>query len=300
MNLQQLRTLVAIADQGGLSAAARALGISQPAVTKQLQRLEQELETTLLLRSAQHPVAFTPAGELFLAFARETLERAGLLREQLALLKEVTPGSLALAASTIPGEYLLPSLLAAFHARYPEVQLRSTVADTDEVARQLLAAEADIGFVGALPKAAGTLRLERLVTDEIVLALPPGHPLTQQTSVALDDLAGQALIVREEGSGTRRSVEKALASAGHSLRREDVALVLGSTQAVLQAVSQGLGIGFVSAVAAAQAQADGHLVCARVVGLNLQRDLSLAYLPERTADPAVAHFLAFARAHFVR
>lgn len=152
MNLQQLGTLIAIADQGGLSAAARTLGISQPAVTKQLQRLEQELETTLLLRSAQRQVAFTPGGTRVLAFARETLERAGLLREQLALLKEVTPGSLALSASTIPGEYLLPSLLAAFHARYPEVQLRSTVADTDEVARQLLAAEADIGFVGALPK----------------------------------------------------------------------------------------------------------------------------------------------------
>ena len=300
MNLQQLRTLVAIADQGGLSAAARALGISQPAVTKQLQRLEQELETTLLLRSAQHPVAFTPGGTRVLAFARETLERAGLLREQLALLKEVTTSSLALAASTIPGEYLLPSLLAAFHTRYPEVQLRSTVADTDEVARQLLAAEADAGFVGALPRGAGALRLERLVTDEIVLALPPGHPLAQRASVTPDDLAGQTLIVREEGSGTRRSVEKALASAGHSLRREDVALVLGSTQAVLQAVSQGLGIGFVSSLAAAQAQAGGHLACARVVGLNLQRDLYLAYLPERTADPAVAHFLAFARAYFAR
>ncbi len=300
MNLQQLGTLIAIADQGGLSAAARTLGISQPAVTKQLQRLEQELETTLLLRSAQRQVAFTPGGTRVLAFARETLERAGLLREQLALLKEVTPGSLALSASTIPGEYLLPSLLAAFHARYPEVQLRSTVADTDEVARQLLAAEADIGFVGALPKGAGALRLERLVTDEIVLALPPGHPLAQRASVTPDDLAGQTLIVREEGSGTRRSVEKALASAGYSLRREDVALVLGSTQAVLQAVSQGLGIGFVSSIAAADAQAAGHLVCARVAGLNLQRELYLAYLPERTADPAVAHFLAFARAHFAR
>lgn len=296
MNLQQLRTLIAIADEGGLSPAARTLGISQPAVTKQLQRLEQELEATLLVRSRQRQAAFTPAGERVLAFARETLEHAGLLREQISLLKKVTPGSLALAASTIPGEYLLPGLLAAFHARYPEVQLRSTVADTDEVARQVLAAEADVGFVGALPMRAGALRLERLVADEIVLAVPPGHPLARQRSITLDDLAGQPLILREEGSGTRRSVERALASSGHRLRREDVALVLGSTQAVLQAVSQGLGIGFVSSIAAAQA--GGHLACARVAGLNLARDLCLAYLPERTADPVVAHFLAFARAHF--
>ena len=298
MNLQQLRTLIAIADEGGLSAAARALRISQPAVTKQLQRLEQELGTTLLLRSSQRQANFTPSGERVLAFARDTVDSVARLHEQLALLREVTPGSLTLAASTIPGEHLLPGLLAAFHARHPDVQLRSTVADTDQVARQLLAAEADIGFVGALPKGAGDLRLERLVSDEIVLVLPPGHPLTHRPSLVPADLAGWPLILREEGSGTRRSVERALAAAGLSLRREDVILVLGSTQAVLQAVAQGLGVGFASTLAAAPAQAAGHLACVRVAGLGLQRDLYLAYLPERLAEPAVAHFLAFTRAHF--
>ncbi|HNS50224.1 MAG TPA: LysR family transcriptional regulator [Anaerolineae bacterium] len=300
MNLQQLRTLIAIADEGGLSAAGRALRISQPAVTKQLQRLEQELGATLLLRSSQRPGALTPSGERVLAFARDTLEGIDRLREQLALLREVTPGSLTLAASTIPGEHLLPGLLAAFHACYPGVQLRSTIADTDQVAHQLIAAEADIGFVGALPQGVGGLRLERLASDEIVVVLPPGHPLTQRTVLAPADLAGWPLILREEGSGTRRSVEKALAAAGQSLRREDVALVLGSTQAVLQAVAQGLGIGFASALAAAPAQAAGRLTCVRVAGLGLQRDLYLAYLPERLAEPAVAHLLAFTREHFAR
>ena len=299
MNLQQLRTLIAIADGGGLSAAARALRISQPAVTKQLQRLEQELGATLLLRSSQRQVSLTPAGERALAFARETLERTAQLHEQLALLRDVMPGSLSIASSTIPGEYLLPGLLAAFHARYPGVQLHSTIADTDQVARQLLAAEADVGFVGALPKGEpGSLRLERLVTDEVVLALPAGHPLTQRACVTPADLAGWPLIVREEGSGTRRSVERALAAAGHSLRREDVVLELGSTQAVLQAVAQDLGIGFVSSLAAAPARAAGRVVCVPIAGLGLQRDLYLAYLPERLAEPAVAHFLAFTRAHF--
>lgn len=297
MNLQQLRTLITIAEQGSLSAAARLLQISQPAVTKQVQRLEQELEAVLLVRGPQQQGTFTAAGERVLAFARETVDHVDALREQLALLKTVRPSSLVLAASTIPGEYLLPGLLAAFRAHYPEVQVRSTIADTDEVARRVLAEEADIGFVGAVPKRTG-LRLERLAADEVVLALPPGHPLAERESVALDDLAGQPLILREEGSGTRRSVEKALASAGHSLRQEDVVLTLGSTQAILQAVAQGLGLGFVSARAAAQAQADGHLVCVRVLELNLRRDLYLAYLPERLADPVVAHFLAFTRSRF--
>jgi DNA-binding transcriptional LysR family regulator len=297
MNLQQLRTLITIAEQGSLSAAARSLRISQPAVTKHVQRLEQELGAVLLVRGPLRQASFTPAGRQVLAFARETVERSVALCEQLALLKAVKPGSLALAASTIPGEYLLPGLLVAYRARYPEVQVRSSIADTDEVARQVQAQEADVGFIGAVPQAAG-LRLERLVTDEIVLALPPGHPLAQRDPLTPDDLLGQPLILREEGSGTRRSVEKALASAGYRLRPEDVVLTLGSTQAILQAVRQGLGLGFVSARAAAPAQADGHLVCARVAGLNLQRELYLAYLPERLADPIVAHFLAFVRSHF--
>jgi DNA-binding transcriptional LysR family regulator len=163
----------------------------------------------------------------------------------------------------------------------------------------VLAGEADVGFVGALPEGPG-LRLERLVADEVVLAVPPSHPFAARESVTLAELSGQPLILREEGSGTRRSVEKALAAAGQALRQEDVVLTLGSTQAILQAVAQGLGLGFVSARAAAQAQAGGHLVGVRLAGLRLRRDLYLAYLPHRLADPVVAQFLAFTRSHFAR
>jgi DNA-binding transcriptional LysR family regulator len=294
MNVQHLRTLIAIAEQGSLSAAARAMQISQPAVTKQVQRLEQELGTSLLVRGPQPRVSFTAAGERALAFAREVAGRLDVLHEQLALLRSVSLGRLTVAASTIPGEYLLPALLAAFHSQYPQVQVRSTIADTAEVARQVLAGQADVGFVGAVPGPAG-LRLERLVADDVVLAVPCDHPFARRAIVGLDELAGQPLILREEGSGTRRSVEKALAAAGYALRQEDVALALGSTQAIVQAVGQGLGIGFVSARAATQAQADGHLVCVRLAGLDLRRDLYLAYMPQRLSDPVVAHFVAFTR-----
>src|SRR5690606_7152593 len=124
MTLDQLRTLVAIVKHGSLSAAARALHVSQPAVTKQVQRLEMELETTLLTRGPQQRVALTPAGEQALAFAHDTLARFTDLREKLALLQTIDRGSLALAASTIPGEYLLPGLLAAFRAQYPQVEVQ--------------------------------------------------------------------------------------------------------------------------------------------------------------------------------
>ena len=138
------------------------------------------------------------------------------------------------------------------------------------------------------------------MTDEVVLAVPPHHPFAGRGHVAVEELRGQPLVLREEGSGTRRSVEGALATAGRALSEKNVVLTLGSTQAVLRAVEQGLGLGFVSARAAAQAQADGHLVCVRLDGVDLRRDLYLAYLPQRLADPVVAHFLAFTRSQFAQ
>jgi DNA-binding transcriptional LysR family regulator len=114
----------------------------------------------------------------------------------------------------------------------------------------------------------------------------------------VEQLRGQPLLRREEGSGTRHSVEASLAVAGARLPEDSVVLILGSTQAILRSVQQGLGLGFVSARAAAQAQADGRLACVGLTGVDLSRDLYLAYQPQRASDPLVAWFLGFAREQF--
>ncbi|HEM62349.1 MAG TPA: LysR family transcriptional regulator, partial [Chloroflexi bacterium] len=294
MNLDYLHTLVSVVEHGSLSAAARAKRISQPAVTKQIQRMESELGLTLLVRGPKRQVELTPAGERVVAFARETLAGYEALEQELGVIKEVGQGTLVLAASTIPGEYILPALLAAFREEYPRIRVEMTISDTADVAKRLLEDTADVGMVGSKPRRPG-LRLERLVEDEVVLAVPPGHALAQQESARAEDLQGQRLVLREEGSGTRRSVEQALAASGMALRDEDVALILGSSQAVLQAVEQGLGIGFVSARAAAAARADGRVACVALEGVDLARALYLAYIPERAGDPLVGRFLKFAR-----
>lgn len=294
MNLEHLRTLVAIVEQGSLSAAARVKRISQPAVTKQVQRMEAELGLALVVRGPKRQVALTPAGERLLAFARTTLARYETLERELAALKSAERGRLSLAASTIPGEYVLPGLLAVFRAEYPQIEVQMTISDSSDVASRLLADEADVGVIGSTIRRTG-LRLERLVGDQVVLAVPPEHPFAGREKVKVEDLRDQPLILREEGSGTRRSVETALEAAGLCLPQENVALILGSTQAILQAVAQGLGVGFVSARASTQAQADGRLACVGLEGVDLRRDLYLAYSPQRAGDPLVARFVDFAR-----
>lgn len=294
MNLEHMRTLVSILEQGSLTAAARVKGLSQPAITKQVQRMEADLGLALLLRGPRRQVALTPAGERVLAFARETLERYEALERELAALKTIGQGTLSLAASTIPGEYILPGLLAAFRAEYPQVEVEMTISDTADVATRLLADSIDVGVIGSIIGRPG-LRLERLVGDEVILAVPSAHAFAGREQVTVAELLDQPLVLREEGSGTRRSVESALARVGLGLSEARVVFTLGSTQAILQAVAQGLGLGFVSARAAAQAQADGHLACTRLAGVDLRRDLYLAYLPQRAGDPLVARFLEFAR-----
>ncbi len=296
MNLDHLRTLVSVVEQGSLSAAARIRRISQPAVTKQLQRMEADLGLALLIRGPRRQVELTPAGERVVAFARRILGEYDALERDLAAMKAVRRGTLSLAASTIPGEYLLPRLLAAFRREYPEVSVDMSISDTTTVVERLLDSEADIGIVGSDLRRPG-LRLERLLDDEIVLAVPPDHPFAARKEVEVGELWDQPLVQREEGSGTRRSVEAALERAGQPLSLQSRALSMGSTQAVLQAVAEGLGIGFVSARAAAPAVRDGRLASLGLKGIDLRRSLYLAYLPQRAGDPLVAHFLAFARAH---
>jgi DNA-binding transcriptional LysR family regulator len=292
MNLETLHTLASIVDHGSLSAAARAKRISQPAVTKQLQRMEAEIGLPLLVRGSRRRLELTPAGERVLAFARETLARYETLERELALLKETGPGTLSLAASTIPGEHVLPGLLGEYRKAHPNVEVRVTISDTADVTTKLLEDTADVGLIGSVPTRPG-LRLEQLAGDEIVLAVPPEHPFAGRATVTVEELVGQPLIQREEGSGTRRSVERALAAAGLSLPSDAPAFTLGSTQAVLQAVAEGLGLGFVSTRAAARDASDGHLACVRLAGVDLTRNLYLAVLPGRVGDPLIARFMNF-------
>jgi DNA-binding transcriptional LysR family regulator len=294
MNLEILRTFVEVIDRGSQSAAARYLGISQPAVSKQLQRLEAELDIRLLVRGRRGAQVLTPAGQEVLAFARETLARADQLAQDLAGLQADVQGVVRVAASTIPGEYLLPGLLADFRDAYPPVEARLTIAGTSDVAAKLVSGEADVGFVGAAVQHP-RLSLEPFDIDEIVVAVPADHRLAGRTSVSMAELAEQPLILRESGSGTRLSVEAALARQGLSLPPEATALVLGSTAAVIQAVEQGLGTGFVSSRAVVRRVAAGRLACLGVEGLNLRRPLYLAWLDPVTGSRPVQVFLAFVR-----
>lgn len=294
MQFSYLRTFVTVIERGGFSAAARALGISQPAVSQQVQRLEEELSVELLRRSRRGVVEITPFGEILLDFARATLEAYDALREELNRQQGVVAGELRLAASTTPGEYVVPQLLADFRVQYPDVEAAVTVGDTADVVRQVLSGECDLGFIGAPVERPG-LALERLAADVVELAVYPEHPFVERERVTWEEVLTQPLIIREEGSGTRYTVEQALTVQGKALSSESVILTLGSTQAVVQAIRDRLGIGFVSRRAIARVPPAERLPSVVIEGLTFVRHLFVVYDTTQVTSPLLQAFLAFAR-----
>jgi DNA-binding transcriptional LysR family regulator len=294
MQFSYLRTFVTVIDRGGFSAAARALGISQPAVSQQVLRLEEELRVELLRRSRRGVVEITPFGEILLNFARATLEAYDALRDELDRQQGVVAGELRLAASTTPGEYVVPQLLADFRAQHADVKAVVTVGDTADVVRQVQSGECDLGFIGAPVERPG-LALERLAADKVVLAVYPGHPFVERERVTWEEVLTQPLIIREEGSGTRHTVEQALTAQGKALSPESVILTLGSTQAVVQAIRDRLGIGFVSRRAIARVPPAERLPTVVIEGLTFVRHLFVVYDTTQVTSPLLQAFLVFAR-----
>lgn len=291
MNLDYLRSFLEITKRGSFSEAAKALGLSQPAVTFQIQRLERELAVRLLERR-EGRVGLTPAGEAFARFAQQVMAAQEALHRHLDAITEEVSGRLNLAASTVPGEVLLPRILGDFVRRYPAVETSVTISDTEAVADQVVQGACDAGFVGAAVERRQLQRL-KVMEDEIALIVPPSHPFAQRPGVRLEELAGEVILARESGSGTMRTVRQALQQAGFDWGMVRAGPIFGSTQALIAAVEAELGIAFVSIYAARKDLQLGTVCRVPLAGLSLKRDLYLVYIEEHITTRLLHEFLSF-------
>ncbi len=288
MNISQLTTFLAVIEHGSFSDAARALGISQPAVTMQVQALEADLGVTLLDRRYRR-VDLTEAGRLLEPHARKTIAELDAARAQIEGLSGELGGRLEIAASTTPGVYLVPRLLGAFAHEHPNVSVTVTVHDTAEVVSAVEEGRAQLGIVGAAVK--GKVVFEPLATDEIIVICPPDSALAGRHDVAPGDLAEADWIAREPGSGTRASSERALANLGIDAGRLRVVAQLGTGEAIVSAVEGGLGIAMVSRYVAEKALQLGLVRQVDLAGGPIERPL-YTVLPKGTVTRAAAAFNA--------
>jgi len=293
MNVSQIRTFVEVVDRGSFSAAARAMGLSQPAVTMQIQGLEAELGASLLDRRYRR-LDLTEAGRAYLPTARKVLLELERARIAIERLSETMGGHLELAVSTTPGQYILPRLLGSFLKAYPEVTVSLRVYDSADVVARVESGDAHLGMTGArMPHA--KVAYEEMGTDDLVFICPPDSELATGGAHTLIRIAAQPFIARESGSGTRVVFEQALRDGGADPADLNVVMELGTSEAIVNAVEGGMGVGVVSHWMADKAIALGTVARVEAPGFPISRPF-YAVLPRgahpRAADALIAHLRA--------
>lgn len=290
MDERRLEVFVAVAERLSFSSAARALHLSQPAVSQHVAALERELGAPLFDRSTRR-VRLTAAGAALLARAATLLRDHAEARRAVAAAEGRIAGTLAVASSLMIGAYVLPSALARLAERHPELHVRVTIENTEQVVAALLDGRADVGFVEG-DVSHRDLELHRLREDELVVIVPAGHRFERAGEVALDDLLREPFVLREPGSGTRQVFESRLEQAGVEPASLRVVAELSGIDATKAAVAAGLGVSVVSLSALPNGGAAWNLVPRRIRGLPLTRRMSGATVKGAPSLPATERLLA--------
>jgi DNA-binding transcriptional LysR family regulator len=293
MDTRQLAAFCAVVDRKSFSQAAERLGVTQPAVSLQIRALEKRLGRQLLDRSGRR-VEPTEAGRQLYRNAQRLLSAEEQLLAELAGGEEAElTGTLTIGASTGPGGTVLPQVLCDFQVIHPDVHVALFVSDTQTVIDRVAARELELGVVGAARRQRGVV-FDSFFRDEVVLAVPPGHPFSGKT-VAVDRLRDETLIVMQEGAGVRQVIEDALRGVGARLRDFDSKLELGLQESVRSAVLAGYGVTFISRSAIEADLAAGTISTARVRGLEPSRTISLVRASGRAETRVASTFVEFAK-----
>jgi DNA-binding transcriptional LysR family regulator len=292
LTIENFRLIVfrAVARHASFSRAAEELLLTQPAVTQQIKALEEQFGRPLFHRAGGR-ISLTPGGAALLPLAEQIKVLSEEAFAAVANAYGQEAGELSLGASQTIAQYLLPSFIAAFLRINPQVRIRARSGNTDQMLGALALGEIQLGLLEG-PEQRTDLHIEPFMEDQMVLVVPSSHEWAGQT-ITLDELQTQSLLIREFGSGSRRIIEQALAGAGLKIKDLNIRMELDSTEGLLNAVEAGLGVTFVSRWAVRNQLALGTLKVARVEGLKLSRNFSLAYPAGPEPSGSVGAFRTF-------
>ena len=289
MTLRQLEVFLAVAREKSFSRAATRIHSSQPTLSEHVSELEGELGKKLFFRQGRgREVTMTEAGRVFEQYAAAAVSAVEGARQALADLDGLAHGSLLVGASTTPGLYVMPRLVAAFRAKYPGVDLKLQIANSQAIEGRVRERELDLGIVGGHAISPGQKCLTAGMLDELVLIVPPTHGWAKRREIAPQLLADESLLLREEGSATRSVTERTLLRAGIRFR---VAMELDHTEAIKQGVMTGLGIAFVSTYAVRGEIATGRLCALRLRGIRLRRHFHVIHHEARRVTASARAFM---------
>ncbi|HEY0934559.1 MAG TPA: LysR substrate-binding domain-containing protein [Trebonia sp.] len=289
MELRQLRYAVAVAAHRHFTRAAAAVPVAQPALSHQIRLLEQELGAELFERS-RSGVRLTEAGEIFLLRARRALAEIDAGREEIAALRGLTAGRLALGAMQALAGLDLPRLIAEFHAAHPGVDVSLREDSTRDMLAMAARGELDLAIAALDVERPAGLECVPLVREPVLVAVPAAHRLAAQQTIGVRQLGGETFIFFKPGSGLRAVSERAAEQAGLVPR---VGFQTSSHDRLLALVGEGLGVAFVPASAVPSPPPRG--VAVRPASPAVERTVGVAWRADQRHTPAASAFLALLR-----
>ena len=286
LGFYRLQIFLTVAEEGKISRAAERLHLTQPAVSQHIRALERELGVALFERR-RSGVTLTPGGHAFLEYARCILRLVKEGKEAAANASGLQEAHIHLGASPGVGAFVLPRWIKSFHAHYAAISVHLKTAPTPQIVREVADGRLQLGIVEGKPQGSG-VEVSPLWNEQIVLVVGEGHPWWEREAVALGELRGMPLVMRDRGSLTRAWEER-------TLRQHGVEPLVGaefnSPAAIKQAIIAGMGLAFLPRFAVEGEVARGQL---RILPLQegpLQRTLWLLWVPSSLTYPAVNAFL---------
>ena len=291
MDLHRLEVFCKVYEMKSFSRGARACLLSQPTVSEHIRYLETFLDVQLFDRLGRQVVP-TRAGGILYDYARRMLNLRREATRALELYRGKMSGELELGGSTIPGQYILPSLIGKFKQSFADIKIKLVIADTMNITNMVLEGSLELGVVGAKIKNS-KLEFDQLFDDELVLAISPNHKWAESSSISLDELADVPFIMREQGSGTRTMMLHLLEQADFDPQRLRVVAEMGSTDAIRQAIKAEVGVSILSRRAIADELNFQQLFKIPIKDLSFTRHFYLVTHKKRSRSPLGQAFVDF-------
>lgn len=268
--LKCLRTFCAVVESGSFTEAAEIVYVTQPSISTHINELETHYKTKLLNRKRDGIIP-TETGKLLYKNAKELLKQVQITEDEIDKINNLLKGEIEIGASTVPGTYIIPTLISKFKKNYPHIKISLKIKDTNLIINDVFEQKIGFGIVGDRLRKAG-LTFHKLAGDRIVLV---AHPSIEKKKINLDELKKMELIFRESNSGTRAAVLDELKKHSITIKQLNIVMELGSTEAVKQGVMKNLGASFVSKRTIDTEKENGLLKIIPIEGIDIKRNFWL-------------------------
>ncbi|MEN2985413.1 MAG: selenium metabolism-associated LysR family transcriptional regulator [Thermodesulfovibrionaceae bacterium] len=291
MEDHKLKVFCTVAETKSFSKTSEIIHLTQPAVSLQIQALEELYETKLFDRSSGN-ITLTPAGEILYKYAKQILHLYAEAAKEISKITGLIKGCVKIGAGTTVGNYILPAIVVDFKKKHPKIRVSVSIGNSKKILEMLNAGMIDFGIISEIPGKT-KFSIEPLITDELCVICASDHPLAKLKSVSIYDVIKEPFVIREEGSSTRLIIEKFFTEYGISVSDLHIVLILGSTDSIKEAVERGIGLSIASKWAIRKEVSCGNLKILNLKEGKITREFYIVLPKNIILSPPIEEFITY-------